>query len=95
MHNLHPIKRKNKEKEDDDDSDEESDEDDEDIAEDPEKEPKLKIAALKHNGCINRVRYVCNFYKLLHVYFTRICFENYSKFEQNFLNDYFYYITYL
>jgi len=57
MHNLHPIKRKNKEKEDDDDSDEESDEDDEDIAEDPEKEPKLKIAALKHNGCINRVRF--------------------------------------
>ena len=56
MHNLHPIKRKNKEKEDDDDSDEESDEDDEDIAEDPEKASKLKIAALKHNGCINRVR---------------------------------------
>ena len=97
MHNLHPIKRKNKEKEDDDDSDEESDEDDEDIAEDPEKEPKLKIAALKHNGCINRVRYAVIYTScyIKHVYFTRICFENCSKFEQNFLNDYFYYITYL
>jgi len=56
MHNLHPIKRKVKENEDDD-SDEDSDDDDDDAGTDPEKEPKLKIAALKHNGCINRIRF--------------------------------------
>jgi len=56
MHNLHPIKKKRKEEKDDDDSeDEESDDDDEDGG--PEKEPKLKVAGIQHNGCINRLKY--------------------------------------
>jgi hypothetical protein len=55
MFNLHPIKRRDaKKSEDDSDSD---DEDEEELTENHEKAPKLKMAAIKHVGCINRLRY--------------------------------------
>lgn len=34
----------------------EEEEDDENAVEDPEKKPKLKVASIKHNGPINRIR---------------------------------------
>ena len=55
MSNLHPIKRRDAKKSGDD-SDSESD-DDEEITENHEKAPVLKMAAIKHVGCINRLRY--------------------------------------
>ena len=52
MFNLHQIKNPNEDKE------EKSDEDDDETGgEDPEKQPKLKVASIKHNGPINRIKY--------------------------------------
>ncbi len=49
MFNLHPIKHKSDEDGDDDDEDEEEEDD-------PSREPKLKVASIRHNGAVNRVR---------------------------------------
>jgi len=61
MHNLHPIKKKRKDdddkKDDEDDSEEEEESDDDEEETGPEKEPKLKVAGIQHNGCINRIKY--------------------------------------
>ena len=54
MDNLHPIKRKSQN---DDEDEDDSDDDDEALEDDPEKEPRLKVAALKHHGCVNRIRF--------------------------------------
>jgi len=48
MRNLHPTKPSNNEE---DSGDEEE--------ETKEEKPQLKMAAIKHNGCVNRVRYAC------------------------------------
>lgn len=57
MYNLHATKRKSSDKNDDDSDDEETESEDEEEANSPEKQPKLKIAGIKHpTGCINRVR---------------------------------------
>lgn len=53
MSNLHPIQRKN----DDADNEDEEDEDEDDTSSDPEKQPKLKVASIKHTGAINRIKY--------------------------------------
>ena len=55
MFNLHAIKRRGAKKPDDD-SDEESS-DDEEMSPESVKAPKLKMAAIKHVGCINRIRF--------------------------------------
>lgn len=55
MTNLHPIKRRQAKNEDE--SDESDDENEEEVDEHHEKAPKLKMAAIKHVGCINRIRY--------------------------------------
>ncbi len=52
MFNLHPTEKKEGE----DEEDEEEEEDEENSKEDPEKQPKLKVASIKHPGPINRVR---------------------------------------
>ena len=52
MFNLHPIKHKEDEEQEDD-----EEEEDEDTQVDPEKQPKLKVSSIKHNGAINRIRY--------------------------------------
>ena len=52
MFNLHPIKHKEDEEQEDDDEEE-----DEKTQVDPEKQPKLKVSSIKHNGAINRIRY--------------------------------------
>ena len=57
MENLHPIKRKVAKNSDENESDESDDSDDEETSDDPEKEPRLKVAALKHHGCVNRIRF--------------------------------------
>ena len=54
MHNLHPIKRKSKTE---DEESDDSDDNEEDEDGDPEKEPKLRVSALKHSGCVNRIRF--------------------------------------
>lgn len=55
MHNLHETKRKRKKE--DDDSDEDESDEEEDVN-DPEKQPRLKVAGIKHSdGCVNRIRY--------------------------------------
>ena len=56
MENLHPIKRKATQNTDEDEDDSDDDEDEE-ASDDPEKEPRLKVAALKHHGCVNRIRF--------------------------------------
>ena len=56
MHNLHPIKKRKKTEDDEDTEDDESDDDD-DEDEGSEKDPKLKVAGIQHNGCINRMKY--------------------------------------
>ena len=56
MFNLHAIKRRGaKTSEDDSEDDESSDE--EEMSSDSVKAPKLKMAAIKHVGCINRLRF--------------------------------------
>ena len=55
MFNLHAIKRRGA-KNPEDDSDEESS-DDEEMSPESVKAPKLKMAAIKHVGCINRIRF--------------------------------------
>lgn len=52
MFNLHQINKKPESEAHDDDDDEEAE-----PAEEPEKQPKLKIASLKHPGTVNRVRF--------------------------------------
>jgi len=56
MHNLHPIRKKMKEEKEDD-EDVSSDESDDDEEDGPEREPRLKVAGIQHNGCINRLKY--------------------------------------
>ena len=56
MFNLHPIKHREGEEKDDD-EDEEVDDDNDANQVDPEKQPKLKVSSIKHNGAINRIRY--------------------------------------
>jgi hypothetical protein len=55
MFNLHPIKRRDKKPEGESESEESDNE--EELNENSEKAPKLKMAAIKHVGCINRIRY--------------------------------------
>jgi len=55
MANLHPIKRKQAKNESD--SEESDDDEEEEIDEHHEQAPKLKMAAIKHVGCINRIRH--------------------------------------
>ena len=57
MHNLHPIRKKKRKDEKDEDEDSEDSESDDDEEEGPEREPKLKVAGIQHNGCINRLKY--------------------------------------
>lgn len=54
MFNLHAIKRRAAKKSD---EDEDSSSDEEEETADSEKAPKLKMAAIKHVGCINRIRF--------------------------------------
>ena len=49
MFNLHPIKQRDEDRE----HEEEEEEEGED---DPAREPKLKVASIRHNGAINRIR---------------------------------------
>merc|ERR1712061_653815 len=53
MFNLHPIRNKD----DDEDVEEEEDDDEKGNQTDPERQPKLKVSSIKHNGAINRIRY--------------------------------------
>jgi len=55
MFNLHPIKHREDDEKDEDDAEEEEVDDDNQL--DPEKQPKLKVSSIKHNGAINRIRY--------------------------------------
>lgn len=55
MFNLHPIKHREDDEKDEDDAEEEEVGDDNQL--DPEKQPKLKVSSIKHNGAINRIRY--------------------------------------
>ena len=65
MFNLHKTQKEEKEKEDNDDEEEDSSDDDEDEEEDNEtnatgmgKQPKLHQTAIKHNGCVNRIKVI-------------------------------------
>jgi hypothetical protein len=58
MSNLHPIKRRGaKNSEDDDDEESDDSDEEEEMTAESEKAPKLKMAAIKHVGCINRIRF--------------------------------------
>ena len=70
MHNLHPIKKKRKEEKEDDDSEDEESDDEEDG---PEKEPKMKVAGIQHNGCIMKVHRLA---QLLQVAKESLCVGN-------------------
>jgi len=56
MSNLHAIKRRSAKKSDDDDDDDDSS-DEEEMTPESAKAPKLKVAAIKHVGCINRIKF--------------------------------------
>ena len=55
MFNLHAIMRRGVKKSGDDDDESSSDEEEE--TPESEQAPKLKMAAIKHVGCINRIRF--------------------------------------
>ncbi|XP_059090289.1 glutamate-rich WD repeat-containing protein 1-like [Tigriopus californicus] len=57
MFNLHPLTSKKAKSPSDPDQSEDESEDEDDSAQDPENQPKLKVASIKHNGGINRIRY--------------------------------------
>jgi len=57
MHNLHPIRKKKRKEDKEEDEDSDDSESDDDEEEGPEREPKLKVAGIQHNGCINRLKY--------------------------------------